>query len=72
MIIDLLHAADVAEGLAADPPASADDWPWARQLRFYLARPGAAGEVCDPAVLGGALGACRRPLLGSPRGACDH
>lgn len=36
MIIDLMHAADVAEGLAADPPASADDWPWARQLRFYL------------------------------------
>jgi hypothetical protein len=35
MVVDLMHACDVADALAADPPAGADDWPWARQLRFY-------------------------------------
>ena len=35
MIVDLMHACDVAEALAADPPASAADWAWAKQLRFY-------------------------------------
>jgi hypothetical protein len=35
MIVDLMHACDVAEALAADPPAALEDWQWARQLRFY-------------------------------------
>lgn len=35
MIVDLMHACDVAESLAADPPSSTSDWPWSKQLRFY-------------------------------------
>jgi hypothetical protein len=35
MIVDLMRACDAADALAADPPASASDWAWDRQLRHY-------------------------------------
>lgn len=39
LIVDQMHACDVVEGLLdakGGPPASAADWGWARQLRYYL------------------------------------
>lgn len=41
MIVDLMHACDVAEALAAEPPTAASDWQWSRQLRYYREEPGA-------------------------------
>lgn len=35
MIVDLMHACDVTESLAADPPTAATDWQWSKQLRYY-------------------------------------
>lgn len=35
-----MRACDIADALVADPPSALDDWPWARQLRFYAQPPG--------------------------------
>ena len=51
-----MHSADVAEALAAAPPASPDDWPWARQLRFYALPPPPAASSFNPPARGGAGG----------------
>ena len=50
MIVDLMHACDVAEALAADPPASASGWQWSRQLRYYREEVGGTWLAPLPAL----------------------
>ena len=42
LIMDLIHYVDVCEQLIAENCRSSSDWPWQRQLRFYLAKSGLA------------------------------
>ncbi len=42
LIMDLIHYVDICEQLIAENCRSSSDWPWQRQLRFYLAKSGLA------------------------------
>jgi dynein heavy chain 2 len=42
LIMDIIHYIDVVEQLVSEGCKSANDWPWQRQLRFYLDRSGVA------------------------------
>lgn len=57
LILDLIHYADVVDGLVAARVEDVADWEWSRQLRYYRRR-GAAGWV------GGGLGGGGAEALG--------
>jgi dynein heavy chain 2, cytosolic len=42
LIMDVIHYIDVVEQLTNENCRSANDWPWQRQLRFYLNKNGIA------------------------------
>ena len=42
LIMDVIHYVDVVEYLIAEQCRSPSDWPWQKQLRFYLAKNGLA------------------------------
>ena len=39
LIMDIIHYIDVVEQLLNENCRGANDWPWQRQLRFYLNKP---------------------------------